>query len=260
MRKSARSESLFKTAVVVLSVSVFLSGCASVKIHPEFNERHPRMKNLVLLPPDVRAYEITFNAGSKPLDELTASMEKLSAETVKTVVEEKGYELTPLSLSQKDLDSNPGLKDAFFELKTLYDQAIKDMQAGKKKSFTYDVGASGNYFAEKHGANAILYVREVGSRLSSGMTGAKVASATLSIATALLTGVAIGGPGQPQYGLLVETAVIDADLGDILWYNIKEAHDNFTNPADQKTLTKFVKDVLKPLPDSKFKQPKPGLK
>ena len=247
----------FKLTAVLLCASVALSGCATtVKVHPEFNERHEKMKKLVLLPPDAKAYEITFNAGNKPLADLMESMKTTSAEAVKASMEEKGYEVTPLALNQKDLDSNPVLKDAFFELKKLYDQAIADMRANKKNSFTYDVGSSGNYFAEKHGANAIVYVRESGSHLSSGETAAQVASVALGIATVLLTGVAISRPVQPQFSFMVEVAVIDADLGDILWYNVKASNDNFTNPADKKTVTKFVNDTVSAFPDSKFKAPK----
>ena len=244
-----------KGIAVLVAISFGLSGCATVKTHREFNDRHAHMQKVVMLPSDVQGYEVTFNAGSKPLADLSESMKTTSTESLKTALEQKGYEVTSLTLRQEDLDADPALKDAYFEVKKLYEQAIADMKAMKKRDFAFDVGSAGNYFAEKYGANAIVYLRGNGSRLSSGMTAAKVAEATATLAVTLLTGVAVGGFGQPLYSLSVDTAVIDADLGNILWYNSKEARDNFTNPGDKKTVAKFVKDTIQPLPDSKFKKP-----
>lgn len=247
----------FTAAVLCLAMTIATTGCSTVKVHPEFDERHKSMKHITLLPPDVQAYEVTFNAGNKPLKDLMESMKAETAATMEKVMKQKGYRVTSLPLKQEDLDANPELKSAFFELNKLYQQAIKDMNAGKKKEFTYSVGSAGNYFAEKYNANAIVVVRETGSRLSGGMTGAKVAEATLSIVAAALTGVAVSAPGQPLYSLTVETAVIDADLGDVLWYNLKAANDNFTNPGTPNTVIKFVQDTIAPFPDSKFKSQMP---
>lgn len=248
-----------RVLAVTMIAAVALSGCATVKMHPDFSERHAKMRHIAMMPVDAEAYEITFNAGEKPLADLQALMKKKSAENIESILKGKGYEVVNVDISQEQLDKNPRLKEVWFDIQTLYREAVKDIQKGKKKEFTYDVGAGPNYFAENHQANVILLTRQRGTKLSDGMIAAQMASTIASIATTILVGVPAGGGAMPWHTLQSEIAIVDAESGDILWYNLGITTENYTKPEDTKVVANHVKQILTPLPDSKFKsQVKPS--
>jgi len=243
---------------VVASGALLLTGCATVKTHPEFMDRHPNMLRLAVLPPDTEAMEITFNAGNKPLADLKELVQTKSAESIETALKNKGYDVTPIKIMGSDLNEDSALRQAVFDMQTLYKQAIVDIQKNKKKQFTYDIGSSANYFAEKHSVNAIVLTRQVATRLSDGVIAAQLASSIASAVTIALVGVSAGGGVQPHQQLTTEIAIIDADLGDILWYHLGMTTENFTKPENSKPIQKAIDLILKPLPDSKSKKASPA--
>ncbi|MCG3177189.1 MAG: hypothetical protein MOGMAGMI_02157 [Candidatus Omnitrophica bacterium] len=249
--------SILKSASAALSVCILLtqSGCATVKVHPEFNDRHATMQRIAVLPPDTQVYEVTFNAGNKPLPELTEIARKHTSGALTKTLETKGYDVVALSVEQKDLDNDPALKEAIFNIQTLYKQATEDIAKNKKPSFTYDLGSSANYFAERDKVNALIITRQVGNRLSDGSIAADVASTTASIVTAALLGVSAGGGMRSKYTLLTEIAVVDADLGDILWYHLGQTNENFTKAEDPKPIEKIIETIMGAFPASKVRPP-----
>jgi hypothetical protein len=244
-------------AISLIALTAITTGCATVKTHPEFNERHANIRSMAVLPPDTQAFEITFNAGNKPLKELEELVKGRTAEAISKALKDKGYEVVDVKIQQKDIDSNSALKEAFFEIQTLYKKATEEIAKNKKKQFTYDVGSSPNYFSEKYNVNTIVITRQVASKLSSGNVAAQVVSTTASIITAALVGVSVGGGMTPPYTLATEIAIVDADLGDVLWYHLAQTNENYTNEKDPKPITKLVETILKPLPPSKFKSSVP---
>lgn len=243
------------TALSLIASVTAVTGCATVKTHPEFADRHAQMKKIAVLPPDTQVYEVTFNAGNKPLADLTEIAKKHTAGALAKTLETKGYEVTPISVEQKDLDADPALKEAIFNIHALYKKATEDITKNKKPSFTYDIGSSPNYFAEKNGVNALIVTRQVGNKLSDGTVAAQAISTTASVVTTVLLGVSAGGGMSQRYTLLTEIAVVDADLGDILWYHLGQTNENYTKVDDPKPIEKSIDAILKVFPDSKFKKP-----
>lgn len=248
----------FAANLFLLTGVLLTSGCATVKTHPDFTKKHEHMQKLSLTPPDVEAYEITFNAGAKPLADLKSLVEKSSSKHFEEVLKDKGYDVTAVPIDQAQLDQDPRLKEAWFEMQTLYKQALQDIQKNKKPGFTYEIGAGPNYFAEKYHANAVVLIRQRGTKLSDGMIASQVAANVASIATTLLVGVSAGGGVQPWRTLQTEVALVDADSGDILWYNIDQTVDDYTKPENDKVILAHIKKILGALPDSKLKPKKPA--
>ena len=239
----------------LLACALFLGGCATtVKVHPDFAKRHEHMQRIAVMPPDVEAYEITFNAGPKPLADLKELVESKSLQNINTAFKQKGYEVTNVAITSDKLEKDPQLKEAWFDIQTLYKQALKDIQANKKTSFTYEIGSGPNYFADKEKVNAIILTRQSGTKLSQGMIGAQLAQNIASIATSLLVGVSAGGGGQPWWTLDTQIAVVDAESGDILWYNLDRTIDDYTKPKDEKVIHDHINKILGLFPDSKFKK------
>ena len=239
--------------IPMIASSLLLSGCATVKVHPDFKKQHEHMRKIALLPPDVEVYEITFNAGSKPLADVKETVETKSAAGIEEVLKAKGYDVSTVQVSSEKMDADPKLKEAWFDIQTLYKQALKDIKANKKTSFTYEVGSGANYFAENHEANAIILTRQTGTRLSQGMNAAQIAQNVASALTYALVGVSAGGGGQPPFTLETEIAVVDTESGDILWYNLERITEDYTKPKDEKVISKHIKKILTLFPDSKFK-------
>lgn len=244
------------SAATLLICLPALTGCATVKTHPEFNERHASIKRLAILPPDTQVFEVTFNAGNKPLADIAGIVKKHAMPALSKSLKAKGYEVVEVSIEQKDLDADAALREAFFNIQALYKKATEEIAKGKKKTFTYDVGSSPNYFAEKHNVNALVITRQVGSKLSDGTVAGQVVSTAASVITTVLLGVSAGGGIQPRHTLATEIAIVDADLGDILWYHLGQTNENFTKQDDPKPSERLIDTILKPLPLSKFQDAK----
>ena len=227
---------------VLLVGSLVMPGCATVKTHPDFAARHKEMHTIQLVPPDIDAYEITFNAGNQPLPAALQAMETGTQEQVKVSLTEKGYQYHIITSSE--LNSNPQLKSALFEMQSLYKKAIEDITANRKKSFTYSVGSSPNAFADYKPAEAILLFKEEAWTKSQGQVTADVTKA-LGVAVATL-----GMYTPPMYfkQTAAQVALVDINLGDILWYNVN-ININGTEPTNQNDVMKFIKDIIKPLPN-----------
>lgn len=241
------------TIMPVIVSSLFLGGCATVKVHPDFKKRHETMRKVALLPPDVEVYEITFNAGNKPLADVKETVETKSAKNIDDAFKGKGYDVSTMAVDPEKLEADPKLKEAWFDIQTLYKQAVNEIKANKKTSFTYEIGSGPNYFAEQHQANVIVLTRQTGTRLSQGMNAAQLVRNVASIATQLLVGVSAGGSAQPPFTLETEIAVIDTESGDILWYNLERSTEDYTKPKDEKVIANHIKRILALFPDSKFK-------
>jgi hypothetical protein len=236
------------TAVLALGLA---TGCATtVKQHPEFNDRHSKMQKLAVYPPDVKAIEVTFNTGQKPLPALIEALKTASTKTLQEEFKAKGYEIETIAITQDQIDKDPALKEAVYQLSTLYQKAIADMQKNTKKEFTYSVESAANYFTNSNKANAIIMTREVVLQQSSGLWGAQCASRVAAVTTQILFGVSAVNV-QSHFQNMVEVAIVDADQGDILWYNLKEVKDDYADPSHAETIPNIIKDVVKPFPNMK---------
>ena len=247
---------MYNKIALFLIMPLAITGCATTsKIHPDFAKRHEHMQNIALLPSNIEVYEVTFNAGNKPLSELQEYVDAKSSASAAETFEEKGYQIT--KVKQSDIDNDPKIKEAWFNIQTLYKQALQDIAKNKKPNFTYEVGSGPNVFADKYQAHAIILMRQTGTKLSQGVINAQLVQNMASIATTLLVGVPAGGGVQPWWTLTTEIAVVDAESGDILWYNLGLTTDDYTDKKKEQLIPKHVKDVLKMFPDSKFKKPEP---
>ena len=237
--------------ILAFMMVLTVSGCATVKTSPEFMERQAKIQRMAVLPPDVQAYEVTFNAGNKPLPELQEIVKNHTASSLITTLQSKGYEVSNAQISQKDIDSDPALRNALFEIQTLYKKATEDIAKGKKSQFTYDIGSAPNYFADRYQVNVLVLTRQVASKPSGGVTAAEILTTTASIVTTALLGVSAGGGFTAPQTLVTEIAVIDADLGDILWYNLGQTTENFTKADNPKPIDKLVNQILSSFPKRK---------
>lgn len=160
-----------------------VSGCTTIKKHPDFEQRHKSLKDVAIVMPDTDAFEVTFNADDQPLPETRDLIQGVSMDKLQDIFVQKGYEVKPVVYTVSDLDSDPGLRDAVFNLNEMYRRAILDIQKNKQKTFTYDISSSANYFADKHQVNALVLTRQVAKQLSDGVITAQTAQNTAAIAT-----------------------------------------------------------------------------
>lgn len=254
MTKRTRGDSA-RFVALVLFAPMMLTGCATFKAHPGFSMRHETMKDIAVMAPDVQAYEVTFNAGNQPLAELQELVKTKSASNIEELLKDKGYKVTGVQITTDQLEKNAALKEAWFDIQTLHNQALDDIKKNKKKEFTYEIGSGPNYFAENHKADVIVLTRQTATKLSQGMINSQIASMAASAVTIALVGVAVGGNAQPWFSLNTEIAFVDTASGDILWYNLETTTEDYTKSDEKnKVIFNHLQRILKPFPDSKFKK------
>ena len=233
-----------RTAVSILACAslIGLSGCATVQTHPDFAARQKDIHTIQLVPPDIDAYEITFNAGNQPLPMAIDAIQGASYDQTQQLIESKGYNF--VAVSPSDVSANPALKSALFEMQSLYKKALEDIAHGKQKQFTYTVGSSPNAFADFKAAEAVILIKATAWKKSKGETAANVMEA-------IGVGVATLGMYTPQvtfHDAGMQIAVVDANLGDILWYNYRDV-PNAYDPANKNDMMRLVKDTFGSFPN-----------
>jgi len=245
----------FSAVSLLICFVVSMSGCTTpYKMHPDFKERHKDIKSASIMPPEVDAYILTFKGDKNRLHDLIPIMEKTTIEQIETMLSEKGYEIKKMDLSKEALKSNPELRTSLFNARKLFEKALKDISKKRKRKFTYSVGSDVNAFADLNDCDVLIFVKEEGIKKSAGEIAKDVAKGVLLSAACLLIG-AVYIPIPQVAATLVHIAIVDANDGDILWYTNNSYNVNW-DPENQKHLQRLVKSLLKPFPDSAFKEEK----
>jgi len=235
--------------LVICCLVLSSSGCATYRVHPEFEERHKKIHSVSIMKPEAEIYQVSFRGEKKLLTELMATLSQESVKEIKSVLEAKGYEVRELDLSEDVLKLDPSLRNAYFNVTKLFKKTIEDIKAGKKKQFTYDIGTEVNIFADRSGADVLIFTQESGFKKTAGEI-AKEVTKTLLIAVATLGNIVVR---SQYYATVIQLAVVDSNTGEILWYNTNESQCE-VDPADMKFIKRHIDMILKPFPDSVFKK------
>ena len=239
--------SIFVSTVFTLN----LFGCAtSLKIHPEFKERHKLIKDVSLMVPEIDAYILTFKGEKKRLYDLIPAMEETTTDVLEQIFSHKGYVVKELDLSEEVLKKDPELRTSLFHVNELFKKALIDIAKRKKKKFTYTLGSEVNIFADLADCDILIFVKEEGIKKSVGEIVKDVVKGCVLSAAFILVG-AIYVPIPRTYATLAQIAVVDVNDGSVLWYNDNSRNINW-NPEDQKQLSGLIRSLIKPFPKSVF--------
>jgi hypothetical protein len=237
-----------KLLKLLLVFSIF-AGCATVpnfRSNPQLSEKIKTTKRIVLIPLKTDVYQLTAGGVKEKMDEwtlqakrnvMTAIHEELATKPLLFI---KPFEELLLSSEKKaNLIETSALYDAVSSsiLFHTYGQPPNHFP-DKIKNFDYSLGPE---IKELVGdVDAVLFVSCVDHIATAGRKAVQAGSMILGA----LVGVAI----TPNMGTTsISIALVDADSGFILWYNIHSSggdHD-LRNPTNTTTL---IKQLLKDLP------------
>lgn len=230
-----------KTFIYVISLIFTVSGCASYQKHPTFIEKHKKIYTASVMPPDVEIYKLNFKGDKDPMYDLMAKATDFSKDEIEKIFSKKNYDVQKLDLGDDVLAENPELKTALFNVKSLFNQKLGEINKRKQKQFTYSLGSDVNQFADIANADVLVFIKETGYKKTGGEIAKDVAKSVLiSAAFAVFGGIAYV-PISPSVAT-IQIAVVDSNTGDILWYNY-----NRDNPGIDLGNEKSARGILQTL-------------
>lgn len=221
-----------------------LAGCATPmaphRAHPQLEDKARAIKTVALMPPDVKVYQLSAGNVRELMDEWSERGKRNVADGVAAALAEAGgfavKEFTP--------GDDPALREEYEDVRALFAAvagsivqhtylpalAIPD----KRDNFRYSLGPL-RELARAAGADALLFVSGVDDISTAGRVATQVIGAVF--------GVAI-----PSGRTRLAGALVEAESGDVLWFNIavSQGEDNFRKPSDAASLAREVFGGFKP--------------
>lgn len=238
-----------KGILVLLLIGLFSTGCAGItpyRAHPSLNDKAKQIKTVVILPPQMEAFQLSAGGAKEKIDEWGL----IARQNVKNVITKelqsnskfllKPFPENPIPLElEANLEETQALFNAVSDSVVLHTYGTTDHRFHDKVSnFNYSLGSEVKELDSQ--ADAFLFVRGI-EHISTGGRNALMAGITIL--------AALGGAYVfPQGGITYLTvALVDAQTGNILWFNHKMSpggHD-LRKP---ESASQIVKDLFKDFP------------
>jgi hypothetical protein len=238
--------------ISLILAGLLISACATApryRVHPQLNSKIKNVRTITVIPLKVDVYQVTAGGVKEKMDEWCTQAKR----NVLTAIENE-LELRPL-LNIKSFPETFMSDDRKFNLEQTgalfnainssiifhtYGQPVHRFPE-KIENFDYTLGPEVRQLSDQ--ADALLFVRGVDSIATAGRKAVQAGSVIL--------GALVGVQVTPNLGVTaVNLALVDADTGDVLWYNFHASagdHD-LRNPIDT---TAMVMDILKDFPIKK---------
>jgi hypothetical protein len=232
-----------------LLVFSVLAGCATVpnyRSNPQLSEKLDTTKRIVLIPLKTDVYQLTAGGVKEKMDEWTLQAKR----NVMTAIQEemktkpmlftKPFEESLLSVeNQNNLYETSALYDAVSSSIMFHTYGLPEHRFQEKiTNFDYSLGPEIKELAGD--VDAVLFVSCVDHIASAGRKALQTGGIILSA----LLGANVG---PPMGVTTISIALVDANSGFILWYNMHSSggdHD-LRDPINTTTL---VKNLLEDLP------------
>lgn len=240
---------LISKLLKLLMIFSIFAGCAtapSFRSNPQLSEKIKTTKRIVVIPLKTDVYQITAGGVNEKMDEwtmqakqnvMTAIHDELKTKPLLFI---KPFEELLLSSEKKaNLDETSALYDAVSSSILFHTYGQPPNQFPDKiKNFDYSLGPE---IKELVGdVDAVVFVSCVDHIATAGRKAVQAGS--------MILGALVGVSITPNMGITsVSIALVEADSGFILWYNVHSSggdHD-LRDPINTNTL---VKQLLKDLP------------
>jgi len=190
-----------------------LTGCATPYslARARFEERARLIKTVVLMPPDVKIYQVTVGGSVELAGELSEEGKKNIATALKSVLEEKGVGIREFSPGD-----DPKLNEEYEDVRPLFaavSTAIGSVPPEISTQFRYSLGLLPE-LARTAEADALLFVYGVNHVATGGRTAFRILTAVALIHPFFVIPAMM--PGE-EGNLTV--AFVDARTGDLLWFS-----------------------------------------
>ncbi|MBI4549309.1 MAG: hypothetical protein HY714_00070 [Candidatus Omnitrophica bacterium] len=235
-----------------------LSGCGTIRKHPNFDQRSAEIAVVSVMPPDVLLQRIVFKGDNEVMYRESESAKKILSDALRGAFAGRGYEAKPFEITKALRKKYPEVSTDWSKLTDKYNERVKDVQTQfvakmKYADFKLSLGADVNPFADHASADVLVFMVAAGYINSAGEN-------TKNFFKSILVGVGSLGSYVPIYnsfGGAMHVTVVDGDNGDLLWHNFSPPTLAY-NLTDEKALRKMVQATLKGFPDRKAAAVSPG--
>lgn len=240
----------------ILTGCLFLSACAtspaSYRINPRLNEKLKTTKRITVIPLEIEVYELFAGGIKEKIDQwcaqaknnvMTAIHKELE---VKPLLFVKPFHETMLSEDQRsNLDETRALFDAVNSSILTHTYGVTEHSFPEKiENFDYSLGNEVGELAKE--IDALLFVKCIDIIPTTGKERLETSKLILGIAASIALGTNLIQPIN-MGGTLVSIALVDADSGSIIWYNLHGSGISADLRDPIKTTT-IVKKLLDDLP------------
>jgi hypothetical protein len=237
-----------KLLKLFLVISIF-TGCVTApnyRSNPQLSEKIETAKRIVLIPLRTDVYQLTAGGVKEKMDEWTMQAKRNVMTAIKDELERKPLlfikpfeELLLSSEKEANLYETSALYDAVSSSIMFHTYGQQpNLFPEKINNFDYSLGPEINELVGD--VDAVLFVSCVDHIATAGRKAVQAGS--------MILGALVGVSITPNYGnTTISIALVDADSGFIMWYNVHSSggdHD-LRNPMNTTTL---VKQLLKDLP------------
>ena len=241
---------LHNKLLILIFACLLVSACATTapqfRSNPRLNEKLGQTKTITVVPLKVDVYQISAGGVKEKIDEWSSQ----ARTNVMTAVEEELKQIPLLNLKSisetvmsedqmSNLEQTSALFDSISWSIILHTYGPPEQRFPEKiQNFDYSLGSEVGELSDQ--TDALLLVRAEDNISTAGRKALQAGSVIL--------GALVGVSVNPNLGItLVNIALVDAQSGDILWYNYHGStgdHD-LRNPVEATVL---VKNILKDFP------------
>ncbi|GEM_PF-4999771 len=227
---------------------VLVSGCGTIRKHPDFNTRAPEIRKVAVMPPQIVIERVAFKGNNELLyDEMQAAEKKVRAD-LENEFQKRQYAVNAFEINESLKAQDPEVGTEWGKLKEKYAHLVADFcnqfaAKMKYKDFRLSLGSDVNSFADRTGADVLIFSTGSGFVNSGGEN-------TKNFTKSLLIGVLSGGRMIPIYnthGGTIHVSVVDGDNGEILWHNFTPANKVY-DLTDGDSIHKMIHSVLAKYP------------
>ncbi|UCF90506.1 MAG: hypothetical protein JSW39_19725 [Desulfobacterales bacterium] len=238
-----------RPVLAVIGAAMLVTACATpptFRTPPQLGQKIQTTKSIVLIPLKADVYQVTAGGIQEKIDEWSRQARENVVAAIRDEIEAKpllflkAFPETLMSdATRANLEETSALFDAVSTsiIAHVYGPADQRFQE-KVTNFDYTVGPEVSALAPD--SDAILFVRCFDQVSTAGRKALQAGS--------MILGALVGVYMNPNAGVTaVNVALVDAETGEILWYNFHASggdHD-LRNPTNTYSL---VKDLLKDFP------------
>lgn len=237
------------TTVMSLLLLVTVAGCSTIKKHPDFMERHERIKTVSLMPPDVEVYKIVFKGDDEIMHDLIPVTKGYAVDAIQNIFAEKGYDVQEVSFSDEFLMANPDIQQSWAMAQDAFRKFLDEIgnKKKRKKEFKYNFGAGDiNQLSGYLNSDVLIFVKNSAYKKSAGERVKDFAKSVL-IGVALLGAATVRYPGNAATYYI---AIVEGETGDVLWYNYNPQGRDI-NVEKESNVKRILKRILGKFPKVK---------
>jgi len=229
-------------AIVALAAA---QGCASYqpRRHPDFTARHPLIKTVAILPPDILAQRLTFKGDREVLYELREPLQREVMEELAAVLPKRGFTVKALDVSEPVLQEQPALRQSLHIVGEVFNKRLSEYRKHRLSPFAYSIGSEINVFADYAQSDVLIFVQAEGTRKTGGEVAKDWAKTVLLAAATLGSVVVVFSPSIT----VIQLAVLDGATGDLLWYT-NNAGDIEFDISKPKAFRRRIRNMISRFP------------